>query len=446
MVLQRSRTVTAHVPIGLGPVDRKSFLSALLGSVRKEDVKCVQDMRKYFRVTFVSEEIKDHFSSRGLKIRGIQIPFLEADESRVVRLFNIPFEVPEGNVKAVLSLYGTVISHQLEVDRESGIYTGTRLLRMRINKPIPDRLTVLDYPFVAWYPGQPKVCRVCQAVGHVASACPNKGLCRLCRAPGHIARLCPNRGSSEPSTSANPWQSRSRVPVSSNVPVASASSDSASVVPAPVVVPVASTSNDSTSVAPAPVDVPAAAAAAAPAAAAAAAVAAELPAAPTVAHTVAAKSVTAARTSKNVPRDIGLTEYSDVDSDSDNMDTDSIDSFQSSEELMEEDLPLGCGRLQIDLDDAVSISSFASGATVVDCEEMSSSPPSTMVLFPNTSVSQDMLVIPESSLENTGTSLDVLDSGFIPVSPNRFDALQVLSEIEWPSLPGGDSEDSDSDV
>ena len=437
MVLQRSRTVTAHVPIGLGPVDHKSFLSALLGSVRKEDVKCVQDMRKYFRVTFVSKEIKDYFSSRGLKIRGIQIPFLEADESCVVRLFNIPFEVPEGNVKAVLSLYGTVISHQLEVDRESGIYTGTRLLRMRINKPIPDRLTVLDYPFVAWYPGQPKVCRLSRCWS-CCVPCPNKGLCRLCRAPGHIARSCPNRGSSEPSTSANPWQSRSCVAVSSNVPVASASSDSASVVPAPVVVPVASTSNDSTSVAPALVDVPAAAAAAA------AAVAVELPAAPTVAPTVAAKSVTAARTSKNVPRDIGLTEYSDVDSD--NMDTDSIDSFQSSEELMEEDHPLGCGRLQIDLDDAVSISSFASGATVVDCEEMSSSPPSTMVLFPNTFVSQDMQVIPESSLENTGTSLDVLDSGFIPVSPNSFDALQVLSEIEWPSLPGGDSEDSDSDV
>ena len=67
---------------------------------------------------------------------------------------------------------------------------------------------------------------------------------------------------------------------------------------------------------------------------------------------------------------------------------DSIDSFQSSEELMEEDLPLGCGRLQIVLDEDDSISSFASGVPVVDSEEMSSSPPSTMNLFPNTFVSQ----------------------------------------------------------
>ena len=162
---------------------------------------------------------------------------------------------------------------------------------------------------------------------------------------------------------------------------------------------VASTSNDSTSVAPAQV-VPAAAAAA---------VAAESPVATesltaAVAPTVASKSVTAACTSKNVPRDIGLTEYSD---DSDGVDTDSIDSFQSSVELMEEDLPLGCGRLQIDLDEDNSISSFASGVPVVDSEEMSSSPPSTMNLFPNTSVSQ-VQAIPESSLENTRTSPDVL--------------------------------------
>ena len=74
---------------------------------------------------------------------------------------------------------------------------------------------------------------------------------------------------------------------------------------------------------------------------------------------------------------------------------------------MVEDLPLGCGRLQIVLDEDDSISSFASGVPVVDSEEMSSSPPSTMNLFPNTSVSQ-VQAIPESSLENTRTSPDVL--------------------------------------
>ena len=65
-----------------------------------------------------------------MKIRGIQIPFMEVDESRVVRLFNILFEVPKENVKAVLAKHEVMISHQLEMDRESGIFTGIRLVRM----------------------------------------------------------------------------------------------------------------------------------------------------------------------------------------------------------------------------------------------------------------------------------------------------------------------------
>lgn len=68
MVLRRPQTVTVHMPYSLQPVDWKSFLPALHGSVRKEDVKCVQDM-KYFPVTFVSKKSKDRFSSRGMKIR-----------------------------------------------------------------------------------------------------------------------------------------------------------------------------------------------------------------------------------------------------------------------------------------------------------------------------------------------------------------------------------------
>ena len=48
---------------------------------------------------------------------------------------------------------------------------------------------------------------------------------------------------------------------------------------------------------------------------------------------------------KNVPRDIVLTEFSEDLSDCEN--EESIDSFQSSEELMDEDFPIGCGHLKI---------------------------------------------------------------------------------------------------
>ena len=74
----------------------------------------------------------------------------------------------------------------------------------------------------------------------------------------------------------------------------------------------------------------------------------------------------------------------------------------------------------------------------MDSGEACVSPPSTFNLFPDSPVQE----IPESSMD----TVEVLDSSFIPASSGRFDALQVLGDIEWPSLPARVGDSSDSDI
>ena len=71
------------------------------------------------------------------------------------------------------------------------ISTGTRVLKMVQNSPIPRSLDVAGYMCKTWYVGQPVECDICEG-GHVSKNCPLKGKCRRCLESGHMARDCKN--------------------------------------------------------------------------------------------------------------------------------------------------------------------------------------------------------------------------------------------------------------
>ena len=71
------------------------------------------------------------------------------------------------------------------------ISTGTRVVKMVRNSPIPRSLDVGGYMCKTWYVGQPVECDICQG-GHVSKNCPLKGKCRRCLESGHMARDCKN--------------------------------------------------------------------------------------------------------------------------------------------------------------------------------------------------------------------------------------------------------------
>ena len=193
MSLRRDCTLTVHVPEALGALDRPTLVKACLGVVEKRQLKCVQVPGAYYRVTFASVEAKEAFASAGLVINDINIPLQAPDDTTLVRIVRLPYEVSEQSLAAALRPFGDVSSQTFEKDKSDGLLTGTRLLRMRLNSTVPNKLHVAGYPCFAWYPGQPKVCHVCRSSEHLVADCPNRGLCRLCRKPGHVANKCPDR-------------------------------------------------------------------------------------------------------------------------------------------------------------------------------------------------------------------------------------------------------------
>ena len=97
-----------------------------------------------------------------------------------VLIHHYPFEEDNHRLWIALSSFGEVrdIQYQHCPDLCS-ISTGTRVVKMVRNSPIPRSLDVGGYMCKTWYVGQPVECDICQG-GHVSKNCPVKGKCRRC--------------------------------------------------------------------------------------------------------------------------------------------------------------------------------------------------------------------------------------------------------------------------
>ena len=97
-----------------------------------------------------------------------------------VLIHHYPFEEDNHRLWIAMSSFGEVrdIQYQHYPDLCS-ISTGTRVVKMVRNSPIPRSLDVGGYMCKTWYVGQPVECDICQG-GHVSKNCPLKGKCRRC--------------------------------------------------------------------------------------------------------------------------------------------------------------------------------------------------------------------------------------------------------------------------
>ena len=138
------------------------------------------------------------------------VVFLGDCENRVsvVKIYELPAELPDSVVIGRLSHYGKVYSFPRDRLAE-GIFNGVRTARMIIDKPIPSHAFIAGELARIWYPSQPKTCRKCGAEGHLAASwysqrcynsqqprhrseeCSLPPLCKVCLAETHTTARCP---------------------------------------------------------------------------------------------------------------------------------------------------------------------------------------------------------------------------------------------------------------
>ena len=161
-------------------------------------------------VTFGSKAVKDAaLNEQSITIAGCSV-FLGDCENRVsiVKIYELPDEMPDSVVIGRLSHYGKVISFRRDRVADA-ILTGVRTARMLIERPIPAQTFIAGEFVRFWYPSQPKTCRKCgsedplaatckstrcfncERPGHRAEQCDMPELCRVCLADGHETTNCP---------------------------------------------------------------------------------------------------------------------------------------------------------------------------------------------------------------------------------------------------------------
>ena len=184
------------------------------------------------RVTCKTAEYRDDLLEGSTFLFGdVPIPVTAADQNiRFVFVRDLPFEVPDDDVKSVFERFGVVHSMSPCFFRDfPSVSNGTRRLVMSFREAIPSFVSVADFPVRVFHAGQPVICSVCHESGHLPRACPFSGLCLRCRQPGHVARNCTQAWGPSSSSSSPPVSTSSSVPVSTSQSTSSTTVPSTSV-------------------------------------------------------------------------------------------------------------------------------------------------------------------------------------------------------------------------
>lgn len=123
-----------------------------------------------------------------IEVHPIESPIVE------VKVLYCPNEVSNKVVAEFLGAFGKVESITREMMVAEGypsVETGTRIAKMSgINRDIPRRSRIGVFPIEIRYKGQIPQCYRCQAMGHIASTCPNEVVCFKCGVSGHTRSQC----------------------------------------------------------------------------------------------------------------------------------------------------------------------------------------------------------------------------------------------------------------
>ena len=174
------KTVTVQTPPEFRRFTQATVLPGILVDIGKDAIHSVQFLPGgSFRALFSSPE------SHECVVQATGPPQVD------VYVHYYPFEAPDADIFSVLSKFGQIKGLRYQsFPGYSNVKTGSRIVRMVVEREIPSQQSIRGYPCRVWYKGQPIRCNICREVGHLAASCPNKGLCRRCKEPGHTAGHC----------------------------------------------------------------------------------------------------------------------------------------------------------------------------------------------------------------------------------------------------------------
>ena len=218
-VLPFERSVVLHFPAEIHRTQAVSKVAPrLLQALDVEKIDTLQFLKNgQVRVTCKTVEYRDDILEESTLLFGdVPIPVTAADQPiHSVFVRDLPFEVPDCDVKSALESFGVVLSvHQCFFRGFPSVANGTRRLVMSFRGSIPSSASVADFPARVFHAGQPVICSFCHESGHLPRDCPFSGLCMCCKQPGRMARNCLQLWGPSSSSSSLPVPTSSQ-PVSS---------------------------------------------------------------------------------------------------------------------------------------------------------------------------------------------------------------------------------------
>ena len=114
----------------------------------------------------------EDITTGGLTFRNHPVQFKTPSVSKMVTLVDLPYGIPDGEIKTVLSHFGQIA--YVRAETYMNLYTGTRLIKMDVKTAIPSRITIAGHLCTIFYRGQVRSCFKCGLTGHEARNCPRK--------------------------------------------------------------------------------------------------------------------------------------------------------------------------------------------------------------------------------------------------------------------------------